>query len=103
MGASVGEVGVAGRRTGLGVTVGAPHPTKNNMSSVTPIICWGKSWHLTFDFLCVPRRISGLALGKTSKLRPTYLDREMNGFGIIAQSNGWPMPDPGCITGSHHE
>jgi hypothetical protein len=42
MGVSVGGIGV-------GVATGAPHPTKNNVTHVTPMICGSKFWQLIFD------------------------------------------------------
>ena len=44
VGLSVAGIGMAVRGTGLGVAKGAPHPTKNNVINVTPIMCCGKLW-----------------------------------------------------------
>ena len=41
-GVDVGGTGVA--VGGTGATAGAPHPTKNNMTNVTPIICCSDFW-----------------------------------------------------------
>jgi hypothetical protein len=51
IGVAVGGTGVGVGGTGVGVAAGAPHPTKSNVTNVTPIICCSNFWQLIFALL----------------------------------------------------
>jgi hypothetical protein len=44
VGVAVGGIGVGVAVGGTGVAAGAPHPTKSNITNVTPIICCSNFW-----------------------------------------------------------
>ena len=48
-GVGVGGISVDVSGSGVGVITGAPHPTKNNITNVTPITCCSNFWRLIFD------------------------------------------------------